>query len=185
MRFPIRLIVDYAMKNPTDVDRAYQIFFGSLPFSQLKTEWEDLFVEWLVFDFKRSGKPTFVVEYVLKNPGRLSDVALSQLKQIASTHFYSQFEVLEIRKGEWLRVIDLFSGKFYRIYDKKGSESIASPGVVPARAACVNNRWYWVGANSVYFPVTYTKRAKILMKKLAKKDFSPKDTVELLRRQDE
>ncbi|MBI3385232.1 hypothetical protein HY030_03525 [Candidatus Gottesmanbacteria bacterium] len=181
MIFPIRQVVDFAMKKPSETDSAYKQFFGSLPFSELKPEWEELFLEWLIFDFKRSIGPSFLIEYVLRNPDNLNKKTLDQFEQIAKTQFYSQFEIVEIQKGQWIRLEDLFTGYIYKVYEKKGSEVLADRGVIPGRLGKVDDKWYLVGANSVYFPLTYTERAKKHMREFKVKNFSPKDTVELLR----
>lgn len=180
MVFPLRKIIDFAMIHPDEVDLAYKQFFGNLPFSELKSKWEELFLEWLIFDFKTSRRTSFSAEYVLKNPDKLDNKTLTQFNQIVETQFYSQFEILEIKCGQWIRVNDLLTGKNYIIYDKKGSETLSGRGMIPGRIARYENKWYLVGANSVYFPITYTERAKRYMRKMKMKNFSPRDTVELL-----
>lgn len=128
----------------------------------------------------RSKGISFSAEYVLKNPDKLEGKELDRFKQIVETHFYSQFEILAIKRSQWIRVEDLFSGNSYIIYEKKGSETLPKRGVIPGRVAKVDGRWYLVGANSVYFPITYTERAKEHFKKIKMKNYSPRDTVELL-----
>lgn len=184
MVFPLKKVIEYAMKNPVEVDRAYEQFFGSLPFSELKPEWEELFLEWLIFDFRTLFKTAFIAEYILQNPDDLKEEILNQFIQIAETHHYSHFEVIKIKKGEWIEIEDLYSGKMYRVYDKKTSETIASFGTIPVRVAQVEGKWYLVGANSVFFPITHTARAKKNMLDINGKGYSPKETVDLLRDQE-
>ncbi|MDO8657791.1 MAG: hypothetical protein Q7K55_03560 [Candidatus Levybacteria bacterium] len=184
MIFPLRKVIDFAMKKPVEVDRAYTQVFGSLPFSDLKQDWEELFLEWLIFDYKLSSGATFLIEYVLRNPDKLSEGTLNQFEQIVKTQFYSQFEILNIKKGEWVEVENLFTGKVYKVSEKKGSETLSEKGVIPGRIAKVEGKWYLVGANSIYFPITHTERAKKNMRKLKIKNFSPKDTIKLLRSQE-
>lgn len=180
MIFPIRKVVDFAMEKPAEIDNAYKQFFGSLPFSELKPEWEELFLEWVIFDFKRPTGPPFLIEYVLRNPDNLDRKTLDQFEQIAKTQFYSQFEITKIQKGQWLCLENLLTGDVYTVYEKKGSETLTDRGIIPGRIARVDGKWYLVGANSVYYPITYTERAKTGMRKLKIKTFSPRDTVELL-----
>lgn len=184
MIFPFRKVIDFAMTNPIEVDKAYVQIFGSLPPNELKTEWEELFLEWLIHDYKPSNGISFLMQYVLKNPDNLDEGMLNQFEQIVQTQFYSQFEILEIKRGQWIRVEDLFTGKAYKVYEKKGSESLSGKGIIPGRLAKVDNKWYLIGANSVYFPITYTERAKKNMRQLKIRNYSPKDTIELLRSQD-
>ncbi|OGD62755.1 hypothetical protein A2160_04795 [Candidatus Beckwithbacteria bacterium RBG_13_42_9] len=180
MKFPLRKIIDYAMTKPSVVDRAYREFFGSMPPEKLKTEWEDLFLEWLIFDYKQSAGTSFLVEYILKNPDKLDKKVIDQFKQIAKTELYSQFEIQEIKKGEWFILEDLYTGKSYKVYEKKGTSFIESQGTIPGRIAQVDKRWYLVGANSVYYPITYTERFKKNLREIKATNCSPKDTVELL-----
>lgn len=181
MRFPLRKIIDFATKNkPHEVDRAYKKFFGILPFDRLKTEWEELFLEWLIFDYKQKTGTSFLLEYILRNPDQLDDKTINQFSQIAKTHIYSMFEIKEIKKGEWFVLEDIHTGETYKVYEKKGTSTIQGPGTIPGRIAKVDDNWYLVGANSVYLPITHTQRAKMHMRNMKIKKYSPKDTVELL-----
>jgi len=141
-------------------------------------------LEWLVFDYKQKSGTSFLVEYTLKNPDRLDGSRISQFTQIVKTQVYSQFEILEINKGRWFVLENLHTGKTYKVYEKKGTTAIKYPGTIPGRIAKVDNRWYLVGANTVYFPITYTQRHKRYMRDLKITDYFPKHTVELLMNQD-
>ncbi|MCL4419368.1 hypothetical protein M1146_04675 [Patescibacteria group bacterium] len=185
MVFPLKQVIDFAMAKPAEVDAAYKQFFGSLPFSELKPEWEELFSEWLIFDYKTSPGMSFLIEYILKNPSNINKELLDQLEQVAKTQIYSQFEILAIHRGQWIRLEDLFTGKVYTVYENKGSETLPGKGIIPGRIAEYEQKWYSVGANSVYFPIMHTERAKTHMRKLRIKNFSPRDTVELLRSHEE
>ena len=99
MAFPIRRVINFAMTKSAEVDEAYKKFFGDLLFSELKSKWEELFLEWLIFDFKTSTGISFLSEYVLKNPDNLDIKTLDQFKQIAETQFYSQFEIHTLSVG--------------------------------------------------------------------------------------
>lgn len=171
------------MTKPREVDDAYIKFFGDLPPQELETTWEELFLEWLVFDYKQSGKASFLIEYVLKNPDGLMDKEIDSFRQIAQTHIYSMFEIREIERGEWFVLEDLHTGKAYQVYEKKGTLSIKEAGTIPGRIANVDDRWYLVGANSIYLPIVYTQKLKQIMRKTKIKNYSPKDTVDLLRHQ--
>ena len=184
MRFPLRKVIDYAMTKPIEVDEAYRQFFGDLPFDKLKPEWEQLFLEWLMFDYKPKIGSSFLIEYVLKNPDKLEEKVRNQFQQIAETHKYGLFEILKIEEGQWFLLEDIYTGKTYKVYEEKGTTQIKRPGQIPGRVANVDGLWYLVGTNSVYFPITYTKRLKDQMRKMKVRNFSPKDTVELLRAQE-
>ena len=68
------------MTRPSEVDEAYKQFFRDLPFEQLKPEWEELFLEWLMFDYKQKSGASSLVEYILKDPDHRHDIKLIFLK---------------------------------------------------------------------------------------------------------
>lgn len=181
MKIPLRKVIDYAMTEPDVVDQAYLDFFGSLDPHDLKQEWEDLFLEWLIFDYRQEGSVSFLHKYVLKNPAKLAEKKLNIFTQTAETNHYSNFEILQIKRGEWLMLEDIFTGKKYKVYEKKGSRQLPNKGTVPGRIAKINGKYYLVGANSVFFPITHTERSKKLMREGNFNKFSPRDTVDLLR----
>lgn len=185
MRFPLRKVIDFAMTKPGVVDEAYREFFGPLPVDQLQTEWEELFLEWLAFDYKQKGSSTFLVEYILRNPDNLDAKRINQFEQISRSQFYSMFEIQEINKGEWFILEDLHAGKIYKVLENTGTTILKDKGSIPGRIAKVDGNWYLVGANSVYFPITHTQRSKKHMREIKITNYSPKDTVELLMAHDQ
>lgn len=168
------------MTKPGEVDKAYREFFGHLPVDQLRTEWEELFLEWLTFEYKQKGGTTFLVEYILRNPDNFDAEKIGQFEQISRSQFYSMFEIQEINKGKWFILEDLHTGKIYKVLEKTGTITLKDKGSIPGRIAKVNGNWYLVGANSVYFPITYTERSKKHMRRFKITNYSPRDTVELL-----
>ena len=168
------------MTKSDEVDEAYREFFGSLPVDQLQTEWEELFLEWLTFDYKQTGGTTFLVEYILRNPDNFDAEKISQFEQISRSHIYSMFEIQEINKGKWFVLENLHTGKIYKVLENTGTTILKDKGSIPGRIAKVDGNWYLVGANSVYFPMTHTQRSKKYMRKIKITNYSPKDTVELL-----
>src|SRR3990167_240671 len=106
MRFPLRKVIDFSMTKPGEVDEAYKEFFGSLPVNQLQKEWEELFLEWLTFDYKQKGGTTFLVEFILRNPDNFDLEKIDRFEQISRSQFYSMFEIKEINNGEWFILED-------------------------------------------------------------------------------
>ncbi len=180
MRFPLRKVIDFSMTKPGEVDGAYLEFFGNLPVDQLRKEWEELFLEWLTFDYKQKGGTTFLVEYILRNPDNFDAEKISQFEQISRSQIYSMFEIQEINKGKWFILEDLHTGKIYKVLEHTGTTILKDRGSIPGRIAKVDGNWYLVGANSVYFPLTHTQRSKKYMRKFKITNYSPKDTAELL-----
>jgi len=108
MKFPLRKITDFTMGKPFEVDEAYRKFFGSLPFDKLQIEWEELFLEWLIFDYKQKTGTSFIIEYILRNPDKLDYKTIDQFEQIAKTHIYSMFEIKEIYEENRANVLDFW-----------------------------------------------------------------------------
>ncbi len=180
-----RKVLDFALEKPAIVDRAYFEFFGPLPISDLTQEWEDLFLEWLLFDHQQENGMSFFVEYTLKNPDQLDKNKINQFKQITETQFYSFFEVQKVEKGQWLILEDLHSGKIYKAHEKKGASIIKAPANLPGRLAKIDNRWYLIGAKNVYFPNTYTEKTKKNLREMKIKKYSPQDTFQILKGRDQ
>lgn len=118
-----------------------------------------LFNEWFIFDFvPTQPKPSIIKQYYFLNPDRLEDLELSELEQIINTQLYSKFQIEKLIPDKGMDVIDIFTGKPYYIEDIKGSNNNRI-GTISGRLAKVNNSYYLVGSDPLFFPITYTKRA--------------------------
>lgn len=165
MRFPFRLIIQYAAKNHPEFRRATAEFNQNLqePFKP-DDELSALFGEWLIYDFQTDSGVNFINLYCQKNPDDLSAKELEVLKQVADTQFYSAFEIQKIKRGEYLELEDLSTGKHYRTYDVKGSRTAPEKGTLFTRIGRVEGHWHLVGANPAFFPIVHTPRFKRLSK---------------------
>lgn len=187
MKFPLHLIIEYAHTKPGEIDRALEQLFGNGPLPKdLTPEDEELlqglFGEWLIYDYRQTNGSAFIAEFILTQPGHVSDTIIDQFTQIANSNYYSEFEILSAVPGKIMVVEDIFTGITYEIHDELGSQN-ASPGSSGRiRIAQVNQTWYAVGANPVLLPLRYTKRMKrILRTKIKPPHPTLKDTVELIR----
>lgn len=182
MKFPLHLAIEYAHTKPFELDRAYKEFFGTVGPDEITNEdVKALYFEWLIFEYRQKSGTTFLTEYALRNPDQLSDTQLDQFRQIIKTHRYSEFQIISVAPRLYIEVEDIFSGTKYKVYDTLGSQNSQKKGVLKARIACVDTKWYLVGANPIYIPMVYTPR----MKKILQKDFHMthsfiKDTAEIL-----
>ena len=189
MRFPLHHVIDYAHTKPAEIDRALGQLLGKGPLPKdtdpdTEALLEGLFGEWLIFEYRQTNNQSFLVEFILKNPAGMSESQIGQFEQIAHTHFYTEFEIVTVKRGEYLDLEDIATGKIYRVYDKLGSTNSPDRGIFRSRMAHVDGVWYLVGANPLTFPLTYTPR----MKKMLRKDFKGnpftlKNSVELLLQQ--
>jgi len=141
---------------------------------------EGLFNEWLIFEFKLNSQ-TIAAQYYFKNPDSLAEELLDELKQILETQFFDMLEIVDLKRGEWLKAYAFSTGKTYKIYEKRGSLSLPSRGSFWGRLAKVKNRWYLVGSNPLSFPVSHTPRAKkIFLKENKGQALSAQDVLKFL-----
>lgn len=131
MVFPLHKIVDYALTKPNEFERALHEFFPSEDeVDQASEEIRSYFIEWLIFEYKQTSSATFLAEYVLKNPDLLDGQTISQFRQIAETQWYSDFQIIKIRRGSHIKIEDVFTGKKYDVFDKLGSENLTPEGLI-------------------------------------------------------
>lgn len=184
MQFSFHLIIEYTGTKGAEEERAEKQFFsGYIPHAGHE---EDelllgIFGEWLIYEYRQLSGSTFFAEYILKNPDRLSQQRLDEFTQIMQTQMYSEFQIIAVKRGVYFEIEDIATGKTYRVFDTAGSKNTNTKGLLRARIAQVNLKWYLVGANPVYLPVTYTERMKkILRKELKGKPFTIRDTAEMI-----
>ncbi len=165
MKIPLHLIVEYAQTKPSEIERSIFEVFGPPPVELPEgKDIEALFWEWVIFEHRQVSGINFISEYVLKNPGSLDITELKKLEQVAQSNFSSEFEIIEAVPNSHLMVEDIFSGKIYKIHDRLGSSNVASRGSLLVRIAKIQNRWYFVGANPLLMPITYTTRMKRMLR---------------------
>ncbi|MBI3290444.1 hypothetical protein HYZ78_03550 [Candidatus Microgenomates bacterium] len=104
------------------------------------------------------------------------------MKQTAATHNYSQFEIQGFKKGKYIDAEDLYTGQKFRVWEESGSSGKYSTGSIHARVALIDGKYYFVGANPIHLPITYTERfKKFFRKSQGKKKLTPVDTWELIK----
>lgn len=186
MVLPFSKVITYAHTKSAEIERALEEFFGR----DRPTKDEDdlvfpLFNEWLINDFRQTSGISFLAEYCVINPDDLDEVIRKRLEQVVETAYYSMFELQGAKPGFTVIVEDLESGKKMTVWDEKGSFG-PDKGLIYARAAKIEGKWIFTGANPVYLPITHTKRAKKFIKETLKdKKLSPKDTWKLIKGQRE
>lgn len=177
MRLPFGQVIAFAHSRPQEMRQAALEFFGEIPPTQ--KEEEDaipLFGEWLIFDYRQKSGATFLAEYCLTNPDNLDEQTIKRMEEAFSSSCYSMFEIQKVKKGENIELEDLYTGKTYIVWDKAGSNQ-DSRGSICARITKIEGRWYMVGSNPVFMPITHTERSKKLMREASgNSKFTPKDT---------
>jgi len=181
MILPYSHIINFAKTKPEEFKRACHEFFPSEEIAQnADDELIGLFFEWLIYEFKQKSNITFFVEYVLRNPDLMSGKDIKKFRQVGETQWYSDFQLVSVVQGSYIHVEDVFTGKKYDIFDEKGSQNCESKGILKARVAYVDGKYYFVGANPIFIPVVYTERMKKILRDLKKDKLSARDTALLL-----
>jgi len=181
MKIPFHLIIEFAQKFPEEIEAAIQNFIPNYDLMENQNEEiRGLFWEWLVYDYERPSKMSFLVEYILRNPDSLPEIEIKRLKQIVQTNWYSDFQLLGTKPGDGVTVEDVFTGKKYNILDTKASLAKENKGLLKARVALVEGKYYFVGSNPILIPVVYTERLKRILRKQKNQKESPRDTAIML-----
>lgn len=183
LKFQLRHVVAYASRNQALLELAVSDFFKKTD-EEGNIENQDkitgLFNEWLIFDFETPSGKTVIVDYYFNNPDGFSKELMDELKQIIETQHFDMFEIQSVKRGEWLLVYGLISGKTYKVYEKAGSLKVPDKGSFWGRVAQVNNHYILVGSNPVFLPFTSSDRLKHLYRENKQKGFSPKDVLPIL-----
>jgi hypothetical protein len=176
-------VIRYATQHESMMLKAVEEFFGKTPIDPHMENIESisgLFNEWLIFDFKMPSGTTFIVDYYFKNPDSLPKEQLEELQQVIETQQFEMLELHSVKRGEWLKVYGLHSGKNYTVYEHSGSLAAPEKGTFWGRIAKVHDKHILVGSNPMYFPTTATPRLKKFYLDNKPDHFSPKDVLPLV-----
>jgi len=183
LRVKLGNVIRYANHFESIVDGAFEKFFGEVPTASNIKNLEralPLFNEWLIFDYKLKSGGTFLTEYFLRNPDKLSEDLLSDLKQIIDTQCFELLEIQSIKRGNWINVRGFYTNKTYTISDYRGSLTAPGVGIFWGRVSKVNNEYLLVGSDSLFFSVITTTRFKRLFSASKTSRFSPRDAIPIL-----
>ena len=142
-------------QHPEVVDRAGHEFFAQVQAVQEKVQKEkieQLFNEWLVYDFCLKTGKTALETYIYRNPDNLDDSELELMRQAGASNYTSHFwiETLDAQK-QLLILKECSSGKAFEVRDATASQSVASKaGIVAARLIQIDSRWYFA-SDPIYF----------------------------------
>lgn len=183
IKLPFHLVINFAHNREQEVQKAFQEFFldTEVPTKEQEKDALPLFYEWLIYDYRLPNGSSFIIEYLLKNPDHLDDKKLSQFQKVAESQWYGAFEIARVKRGEWLNLEHLLTGRKIKVYDQTSSATIPENGTLIGRVGKIDKRWYFVGSNPIYLPITYTARMREFLRETSQKFFlSAKDTLRLL-----
>jgi hypothetical protein len=102
------------------------------------------FVAWYIYDFRPSGGPTLVENYLKRRGGRLT-VAERELLEAWRDARFGIWEVQRVEKGTGVELKDLFSEDRFFVEDVSSSRSMVRWDCVINRIYRSEGHWYFVG----------------------------------------
>ena len=161
MDLSFRQVIHYIRQRRPLMKKAYEDFFKETgPMPDDDDQAFSLFCEWLIFEFRLPNGATFLTEYILKDPDKLDQKTRIQFEKVVETQFYGAFEIQKVDNEGFVTAEYLVSGDSYKIYDISFSRPVPKRGTVIVRIAKIENKWFVVGIEPIYLPVTYTDRMK-------------------------
>jgi len=156
----IQRLLEYYFETPAFRDemfKALRQFFNRpnlLPGDRLKMEDrdEEIFNDWLVYDFRLKNKKTLLEDFCQRNPCRLSDIELQAYYNLQQNE-YGLFEILKDKSGKGLKVKNLKTGKKYEVKEFMGTFQAEVGELLIARVGKVGDHLEFVGADCYKLPV--------------------------------
>lgn len=184
MNFKLGKVVSYIERSGVNIEKVAGEFFGKNEIYPGMPAFENVssfFNEWLIFDYKLPSGTTIISDYYFKNPDKLPDNIMDELKQIIETSIYDLFEVERAEPGVSVTVWGLFTGKRYKVFEISLSLSLrGQKGCFFNRIAKVDGNYYFIGSNPAFLPVTHTDRSRKIFKSENKETISPKLALKFL-----
>ncbi|MDA2936059.1 hypothetical protein MYX06_02480, partial [Patescibacteria group bacterium AH-259-L05] len=172
-------LLTYYLDNPKfekEVLRALQEFFDQTKLSSVDSfefdeEAESRFNEWFVYDFRLKNKKTLLEDFYQRNPYNLSSVRLQAYKDLQDNE-YALFEVLEVKQGQGLTVMNVKTEKEYWIQEYSATFQIQKGYLLVTRIGRVGDHIELIGGTPYVLP----KEAKhpFLGRLVASKKLTPK-----------
>ena len=186
----IQRLLEYYFETPAFRDemfKALRQFFNRpnlLPGDRLKMEDrdEEIFNDWLVYDFRLKNKKTLLEDFCQRNPCRLSDIELQAYYNLQQNE-YGLFEILKDKSGKGLKVKNLKTGKKYEVKEFMGTFQAEVGELLIARVGKVGDHLEFVGADCYKLPVE--SKSFYLGKLGSKRKLNPKVVRDVFRQLEE
>ncbi|MCL2403374.1 MAG: hypothetical protein FWC86_03990 [Coriobacteriia bacterium] len=145
-------------QHPEVVDRAGQEFFAYVQATQEripKEKIEQLFNEWLVYDFRLKTGKTALETYIYRNPDELDEDKLKLMQQAGESSYVGHFWIKTVNaKTQTLVLEECGSDASFKVYDATASQSIQSnAGLVAARLIQLDGNWFFASDPVFFLPI--------------------------------
>jgi len=120
-------------------------------------EEENLFTEWLFYDFKMENGKTMLEDFYDTNPFSLSKKELSVYKDLKK-NIYGLYKVLGVKAGEGLTLKNIQTGRKYFVHEFSGSLGINKGIIMSGRVGRVGHHYELVGSDGLIIPLSFSKK---------------------------
>lgn len=141
---------------------------------------EELFMEWITFDYKFSDNKSLIDHYLKDHRTELDQDDASVLYSL-KTNEYGFFETKAIAIGKSLRLTNLQDGKDYKVTEHSGTFGAKVGQVLLCRVGKVIDHYELVGCDAIVIPPELVREFKKVLQ-LSDESFSPKWTRNLYKR---
>lgn len=128
------------------------IYFEQDPDPLVEMQVNAAFTEWLLFDYEVDDGETLFERYARRPPAGTSETRVERLRQVASTHLFSEFAIAGKNPGVGtLDLLDIYDGTLRCVHDTRLARRNGwDKGTVSLRLACVDEAWMPVGQTIMY-----------------------------------
>ncbi|MCL2438359.1 MAG: hypothetical protein FWC99_04660 [Coriobacteriia bacterium] len=149
-------------QHPEVVDRAGQEFFAYVQVTQErvpKEKIEQLFNEWLAYDFRLKTGKTALETYIYRNPDELDAQELDLMQQANDSSYVSHFWIEKVdTKSQMLTLRECSTDAHFEVRDATASQSIEdNAGLVAARLIRLDGCWYFASDPIYFLPIPSTE----------------------------
>jgi len=152
----IAKIYNYYFNSPRyndDIMSAFRQFFDQPDLDQGDSIDADqmsdgLFNEWFLYDFKLTNGETVLVDFISRNPLKISIIDISLYRNLLTTNTYSLFEVVTVDIDKGLMLKNLRTKKDVYVHEQKLTRQVQPGDMFFLRVAKVGDNYEIVGADS-------------------------------------
>lgn len=139
---------------------------------------EDLFMEWLTFDYRLKNGKKLIEDFISINPHKMTKADL-QIYEDLQMNKYGFYEILSVKKDQYIELESLQSGKIYKAQEKAGTHNVKPKSTLICRVGKVGDHFELIGCDPLGWPAYSTDRLKKIFRR-DKSSLTPKDARKML-----
>ncbi len=144
-------------KCKDDVLRAMQEFFDDKNITPGKPlvlndpKEQELFMEWVIYDYELKNGKKVIDEYLDKNKSKLSEKERETYRALKQNK-YGFYQIKKIKIGEWLELKDMENGQLHKVVEYQGTFNAEIGNVIIGRIGSVIDHEELIGCEGPYYP---------------------------------